>query len=286
MIPKAIFGRTGHESSRLIFGGYALSQASEAEADRALELLIEYGVNHIDTAPMYGESERLIGRWMAKHRDRFFLATKARKRARDGAWQDLQRSLDRLRVDSIDLWQLHGLTGETGRLRALGPGGAIEAMLEAREKGLVRFLGVTGHTWWAPERHLASLDAFDFDSVMASYSHAFVRKLRYAEDFARLQAMCAERGVALQTIKAIARRPWGDRPRTHNTYFYEPLTDQGAIDASVHWVLGNRDVFLVTAGDLAVLSQVLGAGACFSSRPLGEEMTALAEAHGIEPIFK
>ena len=145
MIPKNQFGRTEHASSRIIFGSYALSKATQVEADNVLRLLLEYGINHIDTAPMYGNAEERIGPWMEKHRDDFFLATKTRSRQYKGAWKDLQRSLSRLRVDTIDLWQMHGLTNPVGWEKAMSPGGALEAFVEARDKGLVRFLGVTGH---------------------------------------------------------------------------------------------------------------------------------------------
>lgn len=159
-------------------------------------------------------------------------------------------------------------------------------MLEAREKGLVRFLGVTGHTLKAPERHLASLESFDFDSVMISYNHSLLQKSRYATSLGELETACDERGIAFQTIKAVARRPWGDRPKTHNTYFYEPLVDQNAIDTAVHWVLGHPTAFLLSAGDLEILPKILDAAERFQSRPSDGEMIALAEAHDIEPIFK
>ena len=220
MIPTQEFGRTGHQSTRVIFGAYALSNAAQAEADRALALLQEYGVNHIDTAPMYGNAEKVIGPWLAKHRDDFFVATKTRRRTRNGALDDLKRSLERLRVDCIDLWQMHGLTGPAGWERALSSGGTIDAFLEVRDKGLVRYLGVTGHGLRAADMHLKSLAAFDFDAVMLAYNHALMRKPRYSAQLDELESVCRERRVAFQTIKAVARRPWAGRPKTHNTYFY------------------------------------------------------------------
>jgi len=171
MISKLPFGRTGHASTRLIFGSWALSQATQKEADQVLELLLEYGVNHIDTAPMYGNAEKLIGKWMDKHRDHFFLATKTRKRSYNEAWEGLQRSLERLHTDHVDLWQMHGLTNPVGWEKAMGPWGALEALLEARDKGLARFLGVTGDGSHVPAMHLQSLERFDFDSVMLPYNY-------------------------------------------------------------------------------------------------------------------
>jgi len=286
MIPRQEFGRTGHQSSRVIFGSYALNKAKQAEADRALALLQEYGVNHIDTAPMYGNAEKLIGPWLTKNRDEFFIATKTRSRSRHGALNNLKRSLERLRVNYIDLWQMHGLTNPAGWEKVMGPEGALEAFVEAREKGLVRYLGVTGHTLKAAEMHLKSLATFDFDSVMLSYNHALMQNLQYAAQFDKLERVCRERRVAFQTIKAVAQRPWAGRTKTFNTYFYEPLATQEAIDTAVHWVLGHPTAFLVTAGDMQILPRILDAAYRFEARPSEADMVALAEEFAIQPIFK
>ena len=285
MISKQAFGRTGHMSSRIIFGSYALSKATQAEADRILELLLTYGVNHIDTAPMYGNAEKRIGPWMKDHRDDFFIATKTRSRTYQGAWDNLQRSLERLRVDYVDLWQMHGLTNPVGWEKAMGPGGTLDAFIEARDKGLVRFLGVTGHGIKVPAMHLQSLERFDFDTVLLPYNYALMLNPRYATDFEALIARCHERHVAVQTIKSIARRPWGDRPKTYNTYFYEPLETQEAIDKAVHWALGLPDSFLITAGDMQLVPKILEAAECFTARPSDEEMAADATEFSIQPIF-
>lgn len=285
MIARQPFGATGHASSRIVFGAYALKTATQAEADGVLELLLEYGVNHIDTAPMYGNAEKRVGRWLERHRDSFFVATKTRSRTYEGAWKDLGRSLDRLRVDCIDLWQMHGLTGPQGWERAMGPGGTLQAFLEARDRGLVSFAGVTGHGLKAAEMHARSLDRFPFDAVMLPYSYALMQNPGYAADFETLADLCRERGVALQTIKSVARQPWGERPKTYNTYFYEPLVDQDAVDLAVHWVLGNRDVFLITAGDMGVLPRILAAAERYDARPSDAQMAASEAANDIQPIF-
>jgi len=269
----------------MIFGAYALSTATQAEAERVPGLLLEYGVNHIDTAPMYGNAEKRIGPWMEEHRGDFFVATKTRRRTYQGAWDDLQRSLDRLRVDHVDLWQMHGLTNPAGWERAMGPGGTLEAFVEARDKGLVRFLGVTGHGVKAPAMHIRSLERFYFDAVLVPYNHSLMQSPRYGADFAALVTLCRERDVAVQTIKSIARRPWAGRPRTCNTYFYEPLDVQHAVDRAVHWVLGDPDVFLITAGDMQLLPKMLDAAHRFEARPSDAEMAAVAAAFAIEPIF-
>jgi len=285
MIPKKIFGRTGHLSTRVIFGGWALSQASQKEADQVLELLLEYGINHIDTAQMYGNSEKLIGMWMAKHRDRFFLATKTRKRTHRGIVGDLHQSLWLLKVDYIDLWQLHGLTGETGWENVMGPDGSLEDFVRARDKGLVRFLGVTGHGNKAPVMHKRSLLRYNFDAVLLPFSYWQMQNQRYASEFNDLLDICRKREVAMQTIKSVARRPWGDRSKTYNTYFYEPLEDQEAIDKAVHWVLSFPDVFLIAAGDMQILPKVLDAASRFENQPSVAEMDKIASQYEITPIF-
>ncbi|MHA1905730.1 MAG: aldo/keto reductase [Candidatus Thorarchaeota archaeon] len=282
MITKQPFGRTGHASTRIIFGGYALSNANQSEADRVLELLQKYGVNHIDTAPMYGNSEKRIGPWMEQHRDDFFLATKSRKRSYKGAWEDLQRSLSNLRVDSIDLWQMHGLTNPAGWKKVMGPEGALEAFIEARDKGLVRFLGVTGHGSQVPTMHKQSLEQFGFDSVLLPYNYLLMQNSRYEINFNELVELCRKMKVAVQTIKSVARQPWGRRPRTHNTYFYEPLEDKIAVDKAVHWALGFTDSFLITAGDMGILSKMLEAGSRYEKRPSDVEMNELIDEFDIQ----
>ncbi|TFF94487.1 aldo/keto reductase [Candidatus Thorarchaeota archaeon] len=284
MIEKQEFGRTGQHSSRIIFGAYALSDATQEEADSALELLQECGVNHIDVAPGYGKAEERIGPWLEEHRDDFFIATKTRSRSRKGAMKDLGRSLERLRVDYIDLWQMHGLTNPNGWEKAMGPGGTLEAFIEARDEGLVRFLGVTGHGGKVAAMHRLSVERFDFHSVLLPYSYLMMKKNRYSSDFQGLIGLCRERRVAVQTIKSVVRRPWGKRPRTHNTYFYEPLVNRRAIDLSVHWVLGLPEIFLITAGDLQVLPKVLDAANRFEKRPSEAEMSALVDEFGMQAI--
>ena len=285
MIPKANFGRTGHRSTRLIFGGWALSQATQKEADQVLELLLEYGVNHIDVARMYGDAEERIGPWMQNHRGQFFLATKTRKRTYRGAIADLHKSLKLLQVDYIDLWQMHGLTGVKGWERAMGPQGCLEAFTKARDQGLVRFLGITGHGNHAPDMHVRSLERFDFDSVLVPYNYSQIQMPLYASAFARLLSICHQRNVAVQTIKSIARRPWGEQPKSYHTYFYQPLDTQEAIDKTVQWALGLPDCFVISAGDITLLPRVLQAASRFEQRPSDAEMKALMGDYDIRPIF-
>jgi len=286
MIPKLPFGRTGHVSTQIIFGAYALSNATQADADKVLDLLLGFGVNHIDTAPMYGEAEKRIGSWMGKHRKNFFIATKSRSRSYNGAWKNLQRSLERLRVDHIDLWQMHGLTNSAGREKAMGQGGALEAFVEARDKGLVRFLGVTGHGNKVAGMHVQSLERFEFDSVSLLYNYRQMQIPRFAVDFDELAVICRDRNVALQTFQSIARWPLGKRPGKYNMYFYEPLESQDAIEKSVHWAMGLSNNFVITAGDIHFIPKMLEAANRFEHRPPDKEMRTLVEKYDIQQIFK
>lgn len=286
MIARHLFGRTRHASSQIIFGAYALRSATRAEAERTLEILLEHGVNHIDTGRTYGNAEGLMGSWMKKHRDDFFIATKSRRRTYEGAWKDIRRSLERLRVDHIDLWQLHGLTNQTGWEKAMGPGGALEALIEARQKGLVRYLGVTGHGNRAAAMHLQSLERFDFDSVLLPYNYCQMQIASFAADFDTLIELCRERNVAVQTMKSIAWRPIGDRPTKYRTYFYQPLESEEAIDKSLHWAMGLQGSFVVTAGDMQVVPRMLQSAERFEQRPSDAEMQLLVNEHGIQQVFK
>lgn len=284
MIPTQPFGRTGHDSTRIIFGAAALSEVTQAEADRTMDLIIQHGINHIDVAASYGEAELRLGPWMAKHRKEFFLATKTGERTFQAAYDQIRRSLERLRVEQVDLIQLHNLVDEQEWETALGAGGALEAAVKARDEGLVRFIGVTGHGTEVAARHSQSLARFDFDSVLLPYNYPMMQNPQYAADFEALLATCKERNVAVQTIKAITRAPWGDRPQTTATW-YEPFQDQDAIDLTVDWVLGRDGVFLNTVGDIHVLPKVLDAAERFTTRPSDEQMTALVNEWHVEPLF-
>jgi aryl-alcohol dehydrogenase-like predicted oxidoreductase len=284
VIAKAAFGRTGHDSSRTIFGAAALGSVTQNEADATLEVLLEHGVNHIDTAASYGDSELRVGPWLKQHRDRFFLATKTGKRDYKDAREEIRRSLDRLGVDNVDLLQLHNLVDVIEWEFALRDGGALDAAVEARDEGLVRFIGVTGHGLTVAKMHLRSLERFPFDSVLLPYSYVQMRDERYAGDFEHLAAVCAERGVAVQTIKAISLAPWDGREQTATTW-YEPLRKQEDIDLAVHWVLGRPEVFLNTVGDVTLLPKVLDAARRFEERPADGALDELLSQRHLVPLF-
>lgn len=284
MIPKKPFGRTGHESTRVLFGGAALSVVTQAEADSILDLLFEHGINHIDTASSYGESERRIGPWMKRYRDQFFLATKTEERTRLGARESLHRSLELLQTDTVDLFQIHNLSNIEEWKIALGPGGALEAFVEAREQGLVRFIGVTGHGTEIAHLHKRALELFDFDSVLLPYNFLMMQNPQYAADVIDLLRLCEARNVAVQTIKSITRAGWGDRPKTRNTW-YEPLEDQVDIDHAVHWVLGEPQVFLNSVADIHLLPKVLEASQRFQGRSSEDEMEGMIARLRMAPLF-
>jgi aryl-alcohol dehydrogenase-like predicted oxidoreductase len=284
MIAKAPFGATGHESSRVIFGAAALGETTQRESDPALELLLEHGVNHIDVAASYGDAELRLAPWLRRHRSDFFLATKTGERAYAPAREQIRRSLERMEVDQIDLIQLHCLVHPAEWDLALGEAGALRACIEARDEGLVRFIGVTGHGLTVAEMHRRSLERFAFDSVLFPYSHVIMRDEVYAADAARLLALCRERDVAVQTIKSISRGPWGAKEPTTATW-YEPLVEQDHIDLAVHWVLGEPGAFLNSASDVELLPRVLAAAERFESRPGDHEMSRLLEDQRLSTLF-
>jgi aryl-alcohol dehydrogenase-like predicted oxidoreductase len=284
VIATAPFGSTGHESTRTIFGAAALGELSQAEADPTLELLLERGVNHIDVAASYGDAELRLAPWLARNPGRFFLATKTGEREYKGAREEIRRSLERLGVDHVDLIQLHNLVDVIEWEFALREGGALQAAVEARDEGLVRFIGVTGHGLTVARMHKRSLERFPFDSVLAPYNYVQMRDPVYAADFEALAAVCVERGVALQTIKSIALAPWHGREQTASTW-YEPLRDATDVDLAVHWALGRPEVFLNTVGDVTLLPKVLDAASRFASQPPDEAMDDLVARSRLVPLF-
>jgi aryl-alcohol dehydrogenase-like predicted oxidoreductase len=285
MLPTAPFGRTGHRSTRVIFGAAALGGMRQERADEVLGRLLDAGVNHLDTAADYGDSELRIGPWMAEHRDRFFLATKTGQRRGDDARAELERSLQRLQVDSVDLVQLHNLVEPDEWDVAHGPGGAVEALVRAQEEGLVGHLGVTGHGTRIAGMHLRSLERHPFASVLLPFSYVALQDPAYRADVDALLEVCGDRQVAVQTIKAVARRRWPadhDGPRYS---WYEPLDDGDAIARAVRWVLGHDGLFLNTSSDARLLPAILDAASSPGSTPSDAEMQADLDAHGIQPLF-
>ncbi len=288
MIPILNFGRTGHESTRIIFGAAALGyMADAAEAAPVLDMLLDAGINHIDVAASYGRAERRVGEWMPEHRENFFLATKTDARDGAGARKQLAKSLERLQTDHVDLIQLHNLVKEDDWQTAFAEDGAVAALIEARNEGLVRQIGVTGHGTRVAAMHLRSLAEFDFASVLLPYNFTMMAQPEYADDFENLLEACEEREVAVQTIKSVARRRWEDGTKPFTTTWYEPLTDDAEIQRAVHWALARPGVFVNSASDAGLLPKIIDAAQTFASSmpPADHEMDAAIKELAVAPLF-
>jgi aryl-alcohol dehydrogenase-like predicted oxidoreductase len=284
LITTAVFGRSEHMSSRIILGAAAFSQVTQGETDAAMDLALSYGVNHVDVAASYGEAELRLGSWIGRHGKSFFLATKTGERTAAKAGDEFHRSLERLQVSQVDLLQLHNLVDPHEWDIALGPGGALEAAIEARQQGLVRFIGVTGHGLSVAAMHRRALARFDFDSVLLPLNYLMMQNEGYRHDFLDLYSICQARTVAMQTIKSIVQTPWGNLAPNRATW-YRPLENQADLDRAVHWVLGHTGVFLNSVGDVNLLPRVLDAGDRFSTPPTDEEMQAQVERLEMQPLF-
>lgn len=284
-IEKRPFGRTGHHSTFALFGAAALKNVDQSVADKTLDVLLEYGVNHIDTAPRYGVAEERIGPWMASHRKQFFLATKTGERTGKGAREELEKSLQCLRVDSVDLIQLHALYHPDHWDIAMGDEGALAALVAARDEGLVKHIGVTGHGWTIAAMHKRSLARFDFDSVLLPLNWVFYKNDTYRQEFHEVLDICRQRNVAVQTIKSIARGPWAGKAENYNTW-YEPLDSQADIDRAVHWVQSFDGVFMNTVGDVDLLPKVLDAASRLAKvSPAENEMDNLEQTASMSSLF-
>lgn len=283
-IPKAPFGRTAHMSSRVLFGAAALARMSQERADDAIATMAKAGINHIDTAASYGDSELRLAPWLADHRSEVFLATKTGERDGAAARAQLEASLTRLGVEQVDLIQLHNLVEDDEFATAHGPGGAVEALAAARDEGLVRFIGVTGHGTRIPGMHLRSLAEFDFDSVLFPYNHTMLDNPAYRTDVEALLQLCEERQVAVQTIKAIARGRWPEMPAQRFSW-YEPIDDADARANAIRYVLSRQQLFLNTTSDARLVPHVLEVASGDLSAPSDEQLVADRLAQGITPLF-
>lgn len=277
-------GRTEHLSTVAIFGAAALGQVNQSQADRAIEIVLSAGVNHFDVAPSYGQAEERLGPWMPRIRGQLFLACKTTERTRAGAADELRLSLKRLGVEAFDLYQVHAITTFEELNQATGPAGALEAITQARQAGLTRFIGITGHGLLAPSIFLEALRRFDFDTVMFPYNPVLMANPAYREDALSLLQECRMRDVGVQVIKAIARGPWGDKEPTHHTW-YEPFTAKEDIQAAVDFVLSQDVTGLCTAGDIQILPLVLQACQDYRNLVPAEQETLIASSGEREPLF-
>lgn len=281
---KRRFGRTGHKSTVAIFGAAAFWEVTQAEADVAMERVIAAGVNHIDVAPSYGLAEERLGPWLARERKRFFLGCKTMERTKAGAAAELRRSLERLQVDAFDLYQIHAITSMEELDQATEPSGALEAILDAREEGLTRFIGITGHGVDAPAVFLEALRRFDFDSVLFPLNFVLYANPDYRRNAEVLLHQCHARDVGVMIIKAIAKGPWSDRPKIYNTW-YEPFDDAAHIQQTVNFALSQDVTGLCTAGDVTLLPLFLEAYEHFTPLSATQQEALIATATEYEPLF-
>lgn len=278
------FGSTNHFSTVAIFGAAALWDVSQFDADRTMEMVIEYGVNHIDVAPSYGEAERRLGPWIARERQRFFLGCKTMERTKAGAAAELHRSLERLQTDRFDLYQIHAITNLAELDQVTRSGGALEAMVEAKEKGLTRFIGITGHGVESPGVFVEALNRFDFDSVLFPVNFVQYTNPEYRKNAEALLQICRQKDVGTMIIKSIAKAPWGDRRKTHSTW-YEPFTDPDRIQMAVDFVLSKDVTGLCTPGDITLLPHVLDACENHSALTNAQQDDLVNTAAAFEPLF-
>jgi aryl-alcohol dehydrogenase-like predicted oxidoreductase len=278
-------GRTGHESTLAIFGAAAFFEISQSDADDAMKLVIEAGVNHIDVAPLYGQAEERLGPWLAKERDRFFLGCKTEERKKKDAAAEMRRSLERLQVDSFDLYQLHAVCTMEELDQVTGSEGALEAIVEAREEGLTRLIGITGHGMEAPSVFLEALRRFDFDTVLFPLNFVLFARSSYKQEAQELLRQCQERDVGVMIIKSIAKGPWGKKERVHGTW-YEPFEEPETIQRAVDFALSQDVTGLVTAGDTVFMPKVLAACERFTPMSDEEQEALIAEGSSYELIFK
>ncbi|MDA1076431.1 MAG: aldo/keto reductase [Proteobacteria bacterium] len=284
-IPRLPFGNTGHLSSRTLFGAAALGGMKQDRADQTLEMLDRFGLNHIDTAASYGDSELRLAPFLKHRRKDFFVASKTGERSGSKARAQLEASLTRLGIDQLDLIQLHNLVADQDWQTAFADDGAVAALARAQEEGLVRYLGVTGHGTTVAAAHQRSLQAFPFDSVLLPYSFAMNRQADYHADFEELYKTCVDRQVAIQTIKSVALRRWNEGDPDKRYSWYKPLRDQAAIKRAVDFTLSRDHLFLNTSSDATILPLILKAADAPIDQPDDQAMKDDVETYGIEPLF-
>ena len=278
------FGRTGHLSTVAIFGSASVGQVTQAQADAAMERVITAGVNHIDIAPSYGEAELRLGPWLARERKRFFLGCKTTERTKQGAATELQQSLNRLQVDTFDLYQMHAVKTMEELDAVTARGGALEAAIEAREQGLTKYIGITGHGLLAPSVFLEALRRFEFDSVLFPVNAKLFGHPDYRRDATGLLAECRKRDVGVMAIKSVTKGPWGERPKTHTTW-YEPFTDAVNIQRAINFALSQDITGICTVGDVTVLPLALDACEHFTPMARAEQESMIEQAAQLQALF-
>lgn len=281
---KRRFGRTGHMSTVAIFGAAAFWEIEQKDADKVMEMVIEAGVNHIDVAPSYGQAELRVGPWMPRERERFFLGCKTMERTRAGAMSELQQSLKHLQTDHFDLYQLHAITNMEELDSCTMNGGALEALVEARQRGLIRHIGITGHGVDSPRIFIEALNRFEFDSILFPLNFVQMSNPDFHKDAEALIALCKDKDVGTMVIKTITKGPWGDKEKTATTW-YEPFDQMEEIQPAVNFALSYEVTGLCTAGDVNVLPMVLKACQNFSPLSQSEREAMIQSGREFEPLF-
>jgi len=281
---KRRFGRTGHMSTVIVFGAFAVGQVSQEEADATMELLLEHGVNHIDVAPSYHEAELRLGPWLEKYRDRFFLGCKSQLRGRSEARAEMEGSLARLRVEAFDLFQLHAVTTMEELDQCFAPDGSLKAILEARDEGLTRYVGITSHGWQAPAVQLEALRRLDFDSLLFPLNFKMWADDKYRRDLQELLEVAAERDVGTMAIKAWEKEPWGEEKPHYDTW-YKPFDEPEMVERALHFALSQPVTAAISAGDSRLLPAILAAAERFQPMDEEEQARLLARADEYESIF-
>jgi aryl-alcohol dehydrogenase-like predicted oxidoreductase len=277
-------GRTGHQSSLIILGTAAFGRSEQSEADAAIDLALAHGVNHIDVAPTYGDAELRVAPWMPRIRKQVFLGSKTTKRTRQEAWDEMQRTLQRLQVQNVDLYQFHEVTTFADLEAIFAPGGALEAFVEAKKQGLTTHLGITGHGLDAPRIQLEALKRFDLDTVMFPLNFVLWANPQYRSDVQALLAAARERDLGVQCIKSICKAPWGDRERRYRPW-YEPFDDLVMIKNSIRFALSQPVTGLPAASDTRLWPAIFDAADRFVPMTKEEQAALLATAGSYTPLW-
>lgn len=281
---KRVLGRTGHFSTVAIFGGAAFWDITQSVADTVMEQVIAAGVNHVDVAPQYGMAEERLGPWLKRERKRFFLGCKTMERTVEASWNDLQTSLKRLQVEQLDLYQIHAITSQEDLDAVLQKGGAIETLIKAKEEGLTKYLGITGHGMQTPSLFLQAIERFDFDTVMFPLNYALMGQEQYRKDVLALIDVCNRKNIGRMIIKSVAKGPWNERPKTHTTW-YEPYKTPLAVQEAVNFVLSQDVTAICMPGDITVIPMVLQGCEQYESMSEDEQNALIEKGVGMEMIF-
>jgi aryl-alcohol dehydrogenase-like predicted oxidoreductase len=284
LIQKRPFGRSGHLSSIAIFGGAAFWDIPREEADHTMQELLELDINHIDIAPSYGKAEETLGPWLKNHRDHFFLGCKTMERSREGASAELTRSLQKLQTDTFDLYQCHAVTSLDELDAVTSKGGALEAFVAARQDGIIQHIGITSHGQDAPIVLLEALQRYDFASVLFPLNFILFSNPDYRAKATELIKICRNKNVGVMVIKSIAREPWGDKNKTHSTW-YRPFTSESEIQKAVHFVLSQDITGICTASDTRLATKITQA--CLNFKPMesAEQEELILSGREYQSIF-